>query len=150
MSKQYLYTICLILLAGFILLCCTGEKEGSGVVGSSDHADLISLFKEFREFQQPSLADGAPDYSATAMEKQYRELNIYQDRLAAIDSSGWAVSEQIDYHLVRAEMNGLEFHHRILQPWSRNPCFYGTELIPGFPDRGDGIDVFLIDLPIPN
>jgi hypothetical protein len=124
MSKRYLYIICFIFLAGFILLCCTGTKEEPDVVGSSDHADLINLFREFREFQQPSLTDGAPDYSATTMEKQYRELKKYQDRLAAIDSSGWTVSEQIDYHLVRAEMNGLEFRHRVLKPWSLDPGFY--------------------------
>jgi hypothetical protein len=58
------------------------------------------------------------------MEKQYRELITYQDRLAAIDSSGWTISEQIDYHLVRAEMNGFEFRHRVLNPWSLDPGFY--------------------------
>lgn len=49
-----------------------------------------------------------PDYTAAAMDRQYRELGEYQRRLAAIDVSGWPVSQQVDYHLVRAEMNGLE------------------------------------------
>jgi len=104
MLKRYLTIICFIFFAGFIFLCCTEENRKSDVFGSSDHADLISLFREFREFQQPSLSDGAPDYSAASMEKQYLELKTYQNRLAAIDSNGWTVSEQIDYHLVRAEM----------------------------------------------
>jgi hypothetical protein len=124
MFKRYLYIVCFIFLAGFLLLFCAGEKEESDAVGSSDHADLVSLFREFRKFQQPSLTEGVPDYSATAMEKQYRELKSFQNRLAAIDSSGWTVSEQIDYHLVRAEMNGLEFRHRVLKPWLLDPGFY--------------------------
>ena len=48
----------------------------------------------------------------------------YQARLAAMDISGWSVAEQIDYHLVRAEMNGLDFDHRVLRPWARIPSFY--------------------------
>ena len=58
------------------------------------------------------------------MEKRYRGLKTYQNRLAAIDPGSWPVSEQVDYHLVRAEMNGLEFLHRVLRPWSRDPYFY--------------------------
>ena len=32
----------------------------------------------------------------------------------------------MDYHLLRAEMNGLDFDHRVLQPWANNPAFYVT------------------------
>ena len=67
-----------------------------------------------------------PDYTAAAMEKQRRALPGLQRRLAAIDPSGWTVAEQVDYHVVRAEMNGLDFDHRVLQPWARNPAFYVT------------------------
>jgi hypothetical protein len=58
------------------------------------------------------------------MSRQFEELRKYQDRLAAIDSSTWSVAEQIDYHLVRAEMNGMEFFHRVVRPWARDPGFY--------------------------
>ena len=30
----------------------------------------------------------------------------------------------MDYQLVRAEMNGLDFDIRVLQPWARDPAFY--------------------------
>src|SRR3712207_3560715 len=43
---------------------------------------------------------------------------------SAIDPSGWPVAQQVDYHLVRAEMNGLDFNHRVLRPWARDPAFY--------------------------
>ena len=134
MTKRNFYAVSFIFLVCLMFLCCTGEKGETNVVGSSDYADLISLFKEFREFDKPLLTNGVPDYTAVAMEKKYRELKTFQRRLAAIDSSGWSVSEQIDYHLVRAEMNGLEFQHRVLHPWSRDPSFY-CDQIPRLPRK---------------
>jgi hypothetical protein len=58
------------------------------------------------------------------MKEQWQGLPSYQKRLAAIDCSRWPVAQQVDYRLVRAEMNGLEFDHRVLRPWSRMPSFY--------------------------
>jgi len=85
---------------------------------------LVRLFHEWRAFQQPRIVDGVPDYTATGMAAQHRELPAYQARLAAIDPGGWPVAQQADYHLVRAEMNGLDFEHRVRQPWARDPAFY--------------------------
>ena len=39
---------------------------------------------------------------------------------------GWPIPQQVDYHIVRAEMNGLDFDHRVLKPWANNPAFYVT------------------------
>jgi hypothetical protein len=132
MPKRNLYAVACIFLVGLILLCCTGEKGESDVPGSTDYADLASLFKEFRGFAEPKVTNGVPDYTVTAMDKQYRELKTFQNRLAAIDPGSWSVSEQVDYLVVRAEMNGLEFQHRVLHPWSRDPSFY-LNLIPRLP-----------------
>jgi hypothetical protein len=93
---------------------------------STQYEDLVSLFGEWRSFQKPKLLDGVPDYTAAAMAAQRRELVNWQRRLAAIDPSAWPISRQVDYHVVRAEMNGLEFDHRVLKPWARNPAFYVT------------------------
>src|SRR5438445_3702857 len=93
---------------------------------STRYEDLVSLFAEWRSFQKPKLVDGVPDYTAAAMAAQRRELVNWQRRLAAIDPSGWPISRQVDYHVVRAEMNGLDFDHRVLKPWARNPAFYVT------------------------
>jgi uncharacterized protein (DUF885 family) len=86
--------------------------------------DLWSLFAEWRAFQKPKLIDGVPDYSLSAMAAQRRGLSLYRRRLAAIDPAGWPIAQQVDYHVVRAEMNGLDFDHRVLQPWAKNPAFY--------------------------
>lgn len=91
---------------------------------SSGYDELLQLFEDWREFQQPVFRDGVPDYTVPAMERQHRELAGYQQRLAAIDITGWPVEKQIDSLLVGAEMNGLDFDHRVLQPWVRDPGFY--------------------------
>jgi len=91
---------------------------------SEGYADLVSLFEEFREFIKPSVVDGVPDFTAAAMAEQYRGLRLFQERLADIDISNWSMSQQVDYHVVRAEMNGVEFDHRVLRQWARDPGFY--------------------------
>ena len=85
---------------------------------------LVTLFAQWRAFEKPPLRDGAPDYGATAMAAQHEGLRSLQARLRAIDPSGWPIPQQVEYHLVRAEMNGLDFNHRVLRPWARDPAFY--------------------------
>lgn len=99
----------------------------------SSFADLTRLFAEWRAFQLPKLIDGVPDYSAPAMSAQHRELPTYKRRLAAIETNDWPISQQVDWHVVRAEMNGLDFDHRVLRPWANNPAFYVTVFL----DRSD-------------
>src|SRR3954467_9663505 len=90
------------------------------------HADLLALFGEWRAFQKPKVVDGVPDYTPAAMARQHAELKAWQKRLAALDPQAWPVPQQVDWHIVRAEMNGLDFDHRVLRPWERNPDFYVT------------------------
>ncbi len=88
---------------------------------------LLSLFKEFREFQKPRIStDGVPDYSPAAMAAQRARLPEFQKRLAAIPSQAWPLAQRVDYEILRAEMYGLEFDHRVLRPWSRDPGFYAV------------------------
>ena len=67
-----------------------------------------------------------PDYRAGAMAAQHRELATYRGRLEAIDPAAWPIPQQVDYHIVRAEMNGLDFDHRVIRPWANDPSFYVT------------------------
>src|SRR4029453_8668790 len=87
---------------------------------------LVALFKEWREGQRPQLKDGAPDYTPAAMAAQKARLPELQRKLEAIDPRGWPGAQQIDRRLVRAEMHGLDFDHRVLKPWARNPAFYAV------------------------
>ncbi|MBY0503266.1 MAG: DUF885 domain-containing protein [Bryobacteraceae bacterium] len=93
---------------------------------ATTHADLLKLFAEWRAFQRPALINGVPDYSPAAIRRQQQALPAWQQRLAAFDLAGWSLPEKIDYNLVRAEMNGLDFDLRVLRPWARNPFFYAT------------------------
>ena len=122
--KQNRFAITFVFLTIVAFAFCTPEGEEAEVSGSSDYDNLVSLFNEFREFQQVKIINGVPDYAVTAMEEQKRGLKTFQSRLAEIDMQEWPVSQQVDYHLVRAEMNGLDFFHRVLRPWSRDPLFY--------------------------
>ena len=114
------------LLASLLAVACGAPADDavtSGNAGGS-YDDLVVLFEEFRVFHEPVVTDGVPDYTAAAMQRQYGELGEYQRRLAAFDIGEWPISQQVDYHLVRAEMNGLEFYHRVMKPWSTSPDFY--------------------------
>jgi hypothetical protein len=110
----------ILFMSGFLAISMDKPAPGN----SSPYEDLVALFKEWREFQKPRVIDGVPDYSPAAMKEQMRGLPAFQKRLAAIDCSRWPVAQQVDYHMVRAEMNGLEFDHRVLRPWLRMPNFY--------------------------
>jgi hypothetical protein len=89
-------------------------------------ADLAAFFAEWRAFQNPKPVDGVPDYTQAAMEAQRTGIADFQRRLAAMDKTTWAIPQQVDWHVIRAEMNGLDFDHRVLKPWANNPAFYET------------------------
>ncbi len=121
--RLQLLTGCLIAAA----LSAAGIDASARVVPrSARYEDLVSLFAEWRDFQKPRLVDGVPDYSASAMAAQQRKLATYRRRLAEIDPAAWPIPQQVDYYIVRAEMNGLDFDHRVLKPWANNPAFYVT------------------------
>ena len=87
---------------------------------------LRELFQKWRSFEAPEGLRGAPDYTAAAMQRKREGLKKLQAELAATDPRSWPVEQQVDYHLVRAEMNGLDFHLRVLKPWERDPAFYAS------------------------
>ena len=116
-----------IVIAAALTAGCGGrEPAQSGPAPSMKYDDLVTLFNEWRAFQPATLVDGVPDYRPPAMSAQRRELANFQRRLIAIDPSAWPIAQQVDHHIVRAEMNGLEFDHRVLQPWANDPAYYVT------------------------
>ena len=100
------------------------------------YQQLTTLFAEWRAFERPPTRDGAPDYTAASMARKHTELRGWQSRLRAIDTTGWTTEQQIDWHLVRAEMNGFDFYVRVLKPWERDPAYYATV----WPDQSDTPD----------
>jgi hypothetical protein len=116
----------LALLLILIVISCSKPVETSNAPKAKSYAELETLFKEWREFQRPPFKDGTPDYSVAAMKKQQEELSKWQQRLNNFDTTGWAINQQIDWYIVKAEMNGLDFDHRVMRPWERDPAFYKT------------------------
>ena len=100
-----------------------GRSSGAG------HAALVALFQEFRRFQQGVLEEDEPDFTPAAVARQYGTLQRFQGQLAELQPAAWPVPEQVDYHLVRAEMNGLDFRHRVMKPWVKDPGCY-VDIIP--------------------
>jgi hypothetical protein len=88
--------------------------------------DLLALFAEWREFESPPLLDGAPDYTAEQFAARQGDYAALRERLDAFEVDDWPVPQQVDWHLVRAEMNGYDFNRRILKPWERDPAFYNS------------------------
>ena len=110
-----------VALAAVLLLGAPASPAADAPPG---YQALVKLFGEWRAFQPPPLRDGVPDYTAAAMAEQARRLPELRARLAAIDTAGWTVGQRVDRELVLAEMNGLDFDHRVLRPWARDPAFY--------------------------
>ncbi|MEX2529689.1 MAG: hypothetical protein WD960_02865 [Gemmatimonadota bacterium] len=122
----------LVLACAFLLLAACSpaappdETEGETPTVEGDYQDLLALFEEWREFEPPPLREGAPDYTAATNETTRERLGEFQDRLRGIDPSGWPIPQQVDHHLVRAEMNGMRFHLDVLRPFARDPAFYAS------------------------
>ncbi|HKR33387.1 MAG TPA: DUF885 family protein [Steroidobacteraceae bacterium] len=101
-----------------------GSPAANAASAHGSYEDLTALFSEWREFEPATLRDGAPDYTATALARKHTQLKSFQARLQAIKPDAWPIPQQVDYHLLRAEMNGLDFNLRVLKPWERDPAFY--------------------------
>ena len=114
----------LLATGSFAALLAAGCSPSGAPDAGGTHDDLVALFDEWRAFERPTFVDGVPDYTAAAMERQHRELAGFRARLDAMPPDDWPVDEQVDWHLARAEMNGLDFDHRVRRPWARDPAFY--------------------------
>lgn len=88
------------------------------------YASLLQLCKELRLLERTSLPNGVPDYRSQTIIKIQQTLQQYQWRHKNIDTTGWSVEQQVDYVLLWAEMNALDYNCRILKPWVRDPAFY--------------------------
>ena len=125
---------------------------------ASGYAALLALYDEFRTLTVPEMTRGVPDYTPAAMQRQAERLAGLQQRLRAIDDSTWPIAERVDYMVVLAEMRGMEFQHRVMQPWRRDPAFYSTTNlgfgpkmhgafgIPELPLNGDALARFKASL----
>jgi len=100
--------------------------SGAPAIADNNYDNLLQLFTNWRKFESPPLLDGAPDYTTEGFEARQPQYLDLRQRLDAFDIGDWPVPQQVDWHLVRAEMNGYDFNRRVLMPWARDPAFYDT------------------------
>ncbi len=117
MNRIILLALCLGLFS------CTSNTN-SNIPSSSTYQELVSLFQDWRSFENPPKLNGAPDYRKTTFQSRANEFDLLRATLNAFDTTGWPIPNQVDYHIVWAEMNGYDFNQRILKPWERDPAFY--------------------------
>ena len=116
--KSYFLALILGVILGAITMAATSQ--------TTNYAGLLELFEEWREFESPPLLDGAPDYTVETFATRRGDFAALQARLNAFDVTAWPIPQQVDWHLVRAEMNGYDFNERVLKPWARDPAFYAS------------------------
>ena len=104
----------------------TASLEAQTNSSSKGYESLVALFYEWREFENPPLLNGAPNYTKNSFNKRHAEFKRLRARLEKIDISGWEKAQKIDLDVVLAEMNGYDFNYRVLRPWQRDPAFYQT------------------------
>jgi len=110
----------------FRFLTLLFAMAASPFAAADTHDDLVELFEDWRAFEEPPLLDGAPNYRSSTFDRRYAEFQRLRERLLTMDIDAWPIPEKVDWHLVRAEMNGYDFNHRVLKPWVRDPAFYDT------------------------
>lgn len=93
---------------------------------SRTYPQLVALFNEWRAFEDGPRVDGIPDYTPATNARRLADLERLRLRLMAVDTTGWPIAEQVDVHLVRAEMNGMWYQLTVLQPFARDPAFYAS------------------------
>jgi hypothetical protein len=122
MSARFSW-ICLATGMLFASACNVSHTETSMKL---TYEDLLTLFADWREFESPPMLDGAPDYTVEQFAARQPDYDTLRARLESFDIDDWPVPHQVDWRLVRAEMNGYDFNRRVLQPWARDPAFYYT------------------------
>ncbi|MCZ8133040.1 MAG: DUF885 family protein [Steroidobacteraceae bacterium] len=138
-----------------------GGSEPVGGVPAA-YQDLLAVYREFRALATPTVVDGVPDYGPRAMAAQHRETKRLMQRLQRIDDSRWPIPYRVDYMVVLAEMRGLDFAHRVIRPWRRDPAFWSTTnlgfgpkmhgamsipRLPLAPDKVDAVELQLRAVP---
>jgi hypothetical protein len=109
--------VLLLLVLGLALTPVRGATQSDATP-----PELVALAQEFRSFRSPSSA-AVPDYGARDAELRQR-LPEFRSRLEAIDPRSWPVSAQVDYLVLKIEMNALDFDLNVVQQVSRNPDYY--------------------------
>ena len=116
-----------IIIIIYVILMGTNQMYGQqNNPQPIEYRELVELFNDWRDFENPPRLNGAPDYTADRFKKDHTAFKDLQNRLVQIGIDDWPIPYQVDWHVVRAEMNGYDFNYRVLRPWVRDPAYYQT------------------------
>ncbi len=90
------------------------------------YPQLATFFAEWRTFVRPTVRDGVAEYGPATSARWRAGLAAMRARLAAIDKRSWPTGARNDARLIAAEIDGLDFDLRVLEPWARDPSFYAN------------------------
>ncbi|MBT3325050.1 MAG: DUF885 family protein [Gemmatimonadales bacterium] len=107
-----------LLMTGFVLV---GDAQAQSDAGWDD---LVALDSELSTLRRPHRQNGVPQFGPGAMASRAQSITDVQVGLASLDATNWSVSGKVDYLLVWAKANGMEFEHRVTRPWQRDPILY--------------------------
>ena len=106
------------------MLVSAGPVQVAAASGDASREDLTDIFLAVRDLREPRLIDGIPDYSAAAIETQKARLAELRSRFDALEPAAWPVADQIDYLIVRSELDMLDYGLRVYRATSRSPNIY--------------------------
>jgi hypothetical protein len=107
-----------------LLLFAASLESSAQKTQTDSYQALLQICNELRLLERINLPNGVPDYRSQTIIKTQQTLLQYKNRLQKIDTAGWMLEQKVDYVLLRAEMNALDYNCRILKPWLRDPAFY--------------------------
>lgn len=111
-------------LLGGIFALAMPSLLGAQAASRSSYQDLLAIWNEAQQLSSIPVLEGVPDYSPSMMSARKAVLEGLLERLRAIDPSGWKVPQRVDYLLVRARLDEMDFEHRVTRPWARDPGTY--------------------------
>ncbi|MDF1699054.1 MAG: hypothetical protein P1U56_24590 [Saprospiraceae bacterium] len=107
-----------------LCISCSWVSFNDVSAPTDEYDGLVGLFQDWRQFENPPLYEGAPDYRRETFLRRQDAFATLQSKFAAIDTTAWTIPQKVDWYILRAEMKGYDFNVRILKPWERDPAFY--------------------------
>ncbi len=93
---------------------------------AATHAELVTLYGQFREAVKVAAPGGVPDHGEAAMRKRHEVAKAAMTTVGRMDDTSWPIPQRADLLLALAEMRGVDFEHRVLRPWARDPSWWST------------------------
>jgi len=120
-------------------LLCLCLIPGLSFADSYDR--FLAFYEDVKTGIEFQLVDEVPAYSAAAMVQRHATIQDHRAQLDTIDPSDWNRTQQINYLVVRSELDELDFNHRVFRRWSRDPGFYTAVYLAYGPSSAHKLEI---------